>query len=124
MRNRTFFLHALPSFRLLSLPVLLLCLLLFATATDARNVYRWTDADGNTHFSDNPPPMGRQSETIRLPGRQASRSTPSPRVRQIRCRDFRGALEQLRELDDVEPDNARWLAAKQVASNRIAQWCE
>ncbi len=125
MRNKTFLTnpgrprwpHAVALALCLSIPLL-------GTQAAANTVYRWTDAEGNTHFSDSPPPQGRQAETIRMPGRQAARPAPSPRVRQIRCRDFRGALVQLKELDDVTTDDARWLAAKQVARDRIDQWCE
>lgn len=104
---------------------LLLSLLLAAGAAHADTVYTWTDAQGRTHFSDAPPPSGVRSERLQISGR-ASQGGPAPsaRVRAIRCRDFQGALEQLQEVPDVAPDDPRWLAAQDLAREKIDQWCE
>lgn len=112
MRNRTY-------------SALLLILLLAASGPHAGTVYTWTDADGRTHFSDAPPPAGVESERLQISGR-ASRAgdAPSERVRAIRCRDFQGALVQLREVPDVAPDDPQWLAAQELAREKIDQWCE
>ncbi len=101
---------------------LILALLLATSTTYGNAIYRWTDAQGRTHYGDEPPP-GQNAERIHADGRRAS-SSPSERVRQIRCRDFRGALDQLDALEDVEPDNPRWLAARELAKRRIDQWCD
>ena len=104
---------------------LLILLVVACNPGSASTLYKWTDDRGNTHFSDQPPPAGVSAETIRLTGGQArSAARPSDRVRSIRCRDFRGALVQLRDVDDVDADDPRWLDAKDVARSRIAQWCE
>lgn len=94
--------------------------LLGATApSEATTVYRWVDAQGVTHFG-NQPPAHVQAEAI--PQRYRPQ-TPAP-VRETRCRDFRGALVQLDALDDVEPDNPQWLEARQRASAGVERWCD
>lgn len=102
---------------------LLPLLLLLAPPLQAATVYTWTDADGNTHFSDERPHAGIPVRTIRMPTARSPAAPPSERVRSIRCRDFRGALEQLQALDDIPADNSQWLAAKDTARERIDQWC-
>lgn len=42
----------------LVLHLLCLCLCLCAVTVSAGQMYRWTDADGKVHFSDQPPPEG------------------------------------------------------------------
>ncbi|WP_181919368.1 DUF4124 domain-containing protein [Alkalilimnicola ehrlichii] len=105
---------------------LALLLLVTSTALSATTVYRWTDAHGNVHFTDEPPPRGVSRETLTLPSSRtgnADSRQPSARVQRIRCRDFQGALVQLQQLDDVSPDDPQWLAAKKRARNAIERWC-
>jgi hypothetical protein len=45
--------------RLLLLPLLLM----FALPAVGQQLYRWKDDDGVTHYTDHPPPQGRQYET-------------------------------------------------------------
>jgi hypothetical protein len=101
--------------------VCVLALLTGAPQLQANTIYKWSDSQGRVHYGDEPP-RGQQAERIHADGRR-SRGAPSERVRQIRCRDFRGALVQLDALDDVDPDNPRWLAARELAERRINQWC-
>ena len=57
-----------------------LCLLIFAIAsTPAKaEVYKWTDENGVTHFSQTPPPPGQDAEIQDLPEHQAGvESDPS-----------------------------------------------
>lgn len=90
----------------------------------AATVYKWTDEQGNTHFSDDPPPKDVPALRLRLPSRQTTRSDSSQRVRRIRCRDFRGALEQLEQLPEAVETNPQWLAAKEKAKAGIKKWCD
>ncbi|MCP1675970.1 hypothetical protein J2T57_003125 [Natronocella acetinitrilica] len=104
----------------------LVIVFLLAAPLEATTVYRWTDAQGRVHFSDERPPAGVDSERIRMQGREVRRQAApgnSDRVRRIRCRDFQGALVQLKEVEDVATDDARWLAAKDLARDRIEHWC-
>ncbi|MDR6936459.1 DUF4124 domain-containing protein [Luteibacter sp. 3190] len=50
----------------------------FACAASAQNAYKWTDAQGVTHYSDQPPPAGRAANTIRLQGSSEPRTDGSP----------------------------------------------
>ncbi|UEX76470.1 DUF4124 domain-containing protein [Sediminicurvatus halobius] len=97
-------------------------LLLPVREAAAERVYVWTDRYGVTHMSQEPPPPGAEAREVRLPGRNTG--GVSERVQRIRCRDFRGALEQLDALDDVRPDNRQWLAARERAQRGIGEWCD
>lgn len=112
-------------------------LLMLANPVAANTIYRWTDELGRTHFSDSPPPEGLSAERIPMPGAKAqpdaaapartARSAnrmDSPRVRQRRCTDFRGALIQLEQIADTEGVDAQWLEAIALAQRGIRQWCD
>ncbi|MGM0594455.1 MAG: DUF4124 domain-containing protein [Pseudomonadota bacterium] len=49
---------------------LLLCTLLFATAPQAAKLYKWKDAEGNTHYSQSPPEEG-EAEEMRVKDKPA-----------------------------------------------------
>jgi uncharacterized protein DUF4124 len=46
----------------------LVYLMLFSPVLLAK-MYKWIDADGNTHYTQSPPPDGIESETIKVPGK-------------------------------------------------------
>lgn len=96
--------------------------LLAGAAAQAASVYVWTDRYGVTHLSQEPPPPGVEAQRLSLPG--GAESGSSARLQRIRCRDFRGALEQLDAVGDVAPDDPRWLAARERARRGIREWCE
>lgn len=99
-------------------------LLLLGPQAMATSVYVWTDSQGNRHYSDERPPDGVSFRTLEMPESAVSRRpAPSERVRDIRCRDFQGALAQLLELDDIDGNDDDWRAAKQQARNGISEWC-
>jgi len=50
--------------------------LLLVTAAQAQ-VYRWVDGNGRTVFSDQPPPQGRKSETVKLRPLPAAAASPA-----------------------------------------------
>lgn len=87
----------------------------------AATLHRWTDGNGTTHFTQEPPPPGVPSE--RLDVRSGGGDTPSAALRQRRCRDFRHALQQLRAVADVPADDPRLVAARERARRKIGQWC-
>lgn len=101
----------------------LLLLVLLASPALATTIYEWTDSSGTTHFSTDPPGPGVDAKARDM-GSGSQAAAPSARVREIRCRDFRGALTQLRELEDVPDDDPRWLAAEEFATEKMRQWCE
>ena len=53
------------------------------TAVAGQTVYRWVDADGVVHFSDQPPPeeAGKEVESMPLPSAPTVRSAPPPAPR-------------------------------------------
>ena len=51
----------------LKLPTLLAALLLSVPVLASAQVYKWTDANGTTHFSQTPPPKGVKYKTINTP---------------------------------------------------------
>jgi hypothetical protein len=48
------------------------CLLIMgccaAGSVGAQSVYKWTDAQGTTHYTDQPPPAGSRASTVKLSG--------------------------------------------------------
>lgn len=99
-------------------------LALAATAAPAATIYKWTDDTGVTHFSSDPPPSGTDAERIHVaPDKRRFGPRPSARVKQIRCRDFRGALEQLEAAEVTPGERQHWHDAKQTARNGIEKWC-
>ena len=57
----------------------LVCALLLACPIAGAATYKWTDADGKVHYSDQPPPASvKDPGTVTKP--RASRSTPTPQT--------------------------------------------
>lgn len=52
-------------------------LLVVCAATPAQSVYKWTDAQGSVHYTDQPPPPGRTASTIKIKA-DAAAATPAP----------------------------------------------
>lgn len=58
---------------------LCLCLAgLLAQAALAQQVYRWTDAEGEVHYTATPPPGGQAAEQMRLKVPKGSAAAPAP----------------------------------------------
>jgi hypothetical protein len=105
--------------------------LFLATAASAQTIYRWTDARGTVHFTDDPAnvPAGAkvsttQGEELSEMGQPARLTAPSPRPgapveiaqasTDAREEDywrglFRDAHEKVRELEDELAADSRWL---------------
>lgn len=103
--------------------VLASLLLAGAAVTHAATLYKWTDDAGVTHFSQNRPPAGTDPERIHVKSAHDGARGATARTRRIRCRDFRGALDQLQAADVGEAERDRWRAAKRTARAGIAEWC-
>lgn len=95
-------------------------------AAQAATIYKWTDDAGVTHFSSDPPPEGADAERIEVESgkRHFGPSRPSARVRQIRCRDFRGALEQLDAAEVGSGEREQWRKARERAQAGVERWCQ
>lgn len=97
-----------------------------AGAATAATLYKWVDERGVTHLTDERPPEGVDYETVDVSGASRGGGTneaPSAAVRKRRCRDFKGALTQLRGADNLPDDASGWESAKQRAKSKIDQWC-
>jgi Domain of unknown function (DUF4124) len=68
------------SFRLVTLATTLaLCSLVLASPCQAQQTYKWTDAQGKIHYSDQPPPTTvKQSATIKRPKSVAATAPAAP----------------------------------------------
>jgi len=91
-------------------------------AVQANQLYWWQDARGVIHITDEPPPDGVDYEVREVESGGSAAEQTSTAVRDQRCQDFQGALEQLRGVDNVN-DTAQWRSAKQRAQHKIQQWC-
>lgn len=90
----------------------------------AATIFKWTDDAGVTHFSSDPPPAGTDAKRIEVEsGKRHFGSHPSARVKQIRCRDFRGALEQLDAASVAPGEKAQWRDARETAQAGVDRWC-
>jgi hypothetical protein len=85
-------------------------------ATAGGGVYKWVDAEGNTHYGERPP-VGEPVEELHLP-------PPPPAAELERAR---GALEQLREQQQRESEERqqarRAEQEKQAGAERQQRWC-
>ena len=76
-------------------------ILLAVCASAPAQIYRWTDADGRTNFSNTPPPQGVRSTVVDPNAKQGPPSAESTECYTIRCqgerleeRERRRAVEQ------------------------------
>jgi len=51
-----------------------------ATLPAAAETYKWTDAEGKVHYSDQPPPASVKNPTTVTPRKKTSRSAPAPQA--------------------------------------------
>lgn len=90
----------------------------------AATIYKWTDDTGVTHFSSDPPAAGTDAERIEVEsGKRRFGNRPSARVRKIRCRDFRGALDQLDAAVVASGERDQWRRARETAQDGVDKWC-
>jgi hypothetical protein len=87
--------------------------LALSVATQAQDLYRWTDADGKLHLSDKPPPAGARSVT-REP---MPRSEPNPANQ--RAAQQRAASDQ-KQLEQIESARKAQNAASKPAAGTTA----
>ena len=86
--------------------------LLLATAAQAQ-VYRWVDSNGRTVFSDQPPPQGRKSETVKL------RPLPAAAVSPASAPASDGGLpQQVKQLNDRIDEHNRKIKQENCSTAR------
>ncbi len=62
-------------------------LILLAMPVVAAGVYRWTDAQGNVHYSDQPPPPGAKSATQKSIKSSKGEHSPSTEMQQAKLKN-------------------------------------
>lgn len=106
--------------------------LLVASLSTQAEIYKWTDADGKVHFSDQPPPQTKQKhETLAPPkvnsfGGQSTRSAPSAR-RDEGARDSAGSTDYgakcqtaARNVSNAIPELRQLISAKEAETGQQA----
>ncbi len=102
--------------------VALLSLLLLLVASvafgDPGTIYKWTDADGNVHYTDCPPPPGCKAETVEA---QAAPSAADIAQAQERLEKLMAEQEQsaaIREQERLERQRKEALAIELAAAQK------
>lgn len=67
-----------PTMKTTTTLVAFLGMMLAATAADAAKFYKWTDAEGVTHYSADPPPESVEASQVKVRTRQSYDSEPEP----------------------------------------------
>ena len=69
---------------------ILVCIILLAISTTASaQIYRWTDAEGRTNFSNTPPPLGVKSTVVDPNAKEGPPAAESTECHTIRCQGER-----------------------------------
>jgi len=100
---------------LLSLLLLLVASVAFG---DPGTIYKWTDADGNVHYTDCPPPPGCKAETVEA---QAAPSAADIAQAQERLEKLMAEQEQsaaIREQERLERQRKEALAIELAAAQK------
>lgn len=71
------------------LRLFLSCVLLAVSASASAQIYRWTDAEGRTHFSNTPPPLGVKATVVDPNAKEGPPSVESMECHTIRCQGER-----------------------------------
>jgi len=106
------------------LRLLLLAAVLGALAAPAHaQIYRWTDAQGRTHFSSSPPPAGTKATVVDANPNENISSTPAPQSTEcytIRCQGERMEERQRKRQSEDE----RMAADRAAAAPKPARGLE
>ena len=105
------------SYRAASLSLLLL-LVASVAFTDPGTIYKWTDKDGNVHYSDCPPPPGCKAEILEA---QAAPSASDIAQAQERLEKLLAEQEQsaaVREQERLERQRKEALAMERAAAQK------
>ncbi len=86
--------------RIHSARILTLILLLMGATAQAGDIYRWTDAQGRTHYGDQPPASGAEKIVEPPPPSPLSPDEVNARLEAIRAQRQTAAEEQARARDE------------------------
>jgi hypothetical protein len=90
---------------------LLIIVLLFAAVPASAQIYRWVDANGQTHFSNTAPPPGVKATVVDENAKEAPPSPDSAECYTIRCQGER--MEERQRKRDSETER---MAAERAAA--------
>lgn len=86
--------------------------LLAASATASAQIYRWTDAEGRTNFSNTPPPQGVRSTIVDPNAKEGPPSAESTECYTIRCQGERLEERERRRVAEQAKADAERVAAE------------
>lgn len=100
---------------------MLLLLVAMAGAADARQIYKWTDAEGNVHYGDKP--VGEQAEQLAI---RSSRTDPARIAAMAKAREETRAVATAEELAaaDGGPSKEELQAAARERQQKCAMYRE
>ena len=96
------------------------------TMSAAAETYKWTDAEGKMHYSDQPPPANAKDLTTVKPRKKTSRSAPPPEgdAMPADAKPAPAAAKTAQELDAEFRQRQVETAEKEAAQKKIAQEAE
>lgn len=105
--------------RLTTLPAILISTAIFATASQAGEIYRWTDENGNVNYTDKP--MAESSERVNIESR---RTDPAAVQAQLQARLDRQAraADEAAEADAAEQTRQEKLAERKEREDKCATY--
>jgi uncharacterized protein DUF4124 len=99
---------------------LLILLLLFAAVPASAQIYRWVDANGQTHFSNTAPPPGVKATVVDENAKEAPSSPDSSECYTVRCQGERMEERQRKRESETE----RMAAERAAAAPKQARGLE
>ena len=88
--------------------ILVSIILLALSATASAQIYRWTDAEGRTNFSNKPPPQGVKSTVVDPNAKEGPPAAESTECHTIRCQGERlEERERKRAAEQEKADSER-----------------
>ena len=96
------------------------------TMSAAAETYKWTDAEGKVHYSDQPPPSNAKDPTTVTPRKKTSRSAPPPEdeTKPADAKPAPAAAKTAQELDAEFRQRKVETAEKEAAQKKLAQEAE
>lgn len=98
----------------------------FLAATAVAETYKWTDAEGKVHYSDQPPPSSVKNPTTVTPRKKTSRSAPEQESETAKTEGKQAptAAKTTQELDAEFRQRRVEAAEKEAADRKAAQEAE
>ena len=92
--------------------ILIVLILLTVSAQASAQIYRWTDAEGRTNFSNTPPPQGVKATVVDPNAKEGPPAAESTECHTIRCQGERLEERERRRVAEQEKAVAERIAAE------------